>query len=450
MRDPDTRILLDSHDVDSAKKFLQPIKQAFQDKLFEEIHGSLRDKADWSQNSITIKREAILPQSSISLGGVDSSPTGEHYELIISDDLQDEKNSKSRDQIQKVIDRVKLYDNLLDQSGMAVIVGTRWAYGDLMEWLEEQRKEDERFGRPKRIFINKKHAYKKSEDGKFTEELEFPGLLTKEELSYARAQQGSYLFSCNYLVEPMSDEIAVFKKETFQYHELGRGNLPENSRVYMAIDTAGSGEKRFKGADYHGIVISAVSPAGDMYVLYSLKAHLSDQKLMEKIGELHTEYKPHEIAIEANFKRHQLKGWMQDEWKKAGKYIHFDELPKSQVKKEDRIQGVSPRFELGKVYFRKNMTELEDELLQFPKGAHDDLADAFAYTWHMADVPNEKGHELWYMQKDWALTGAFQPTEKMPKPPDPTSIAVWQIEHEERKYKTRNSRNRFRAASRGL
>ena len=40
---------------------------------------------------------------------------------------------------------------------------------------------------------------------------------------------------------------------------------------------------------------------------------------------------------------------------------------------------MQPRYVVGKVFHKKWMTDLEVELLQFPKSPHDDLADALAY-----------------------------------------------------------------------
>lgn len=41
--------------------------------------------------------------------------------------------------------------------------------------------------------------------------------------------------------------------------------------------------------------------------------------------------------------------------------------------------ALQPRFEAGMVKIRRSMTELEDELLRFPRGRHDDLIDALSY-----------------------------------------------------------------------
>ena len=47
--------------------------------------------------------------------------------------------------------------------------------------------------------------------------------------------------------------------------------------------------------------------------------------------------------------------------------------------KNPRIEGLLPRYESGSIYFLKTDTDIQDELIRFPKGVHDDLIDALAY-----------------------------------------------------------------------
>ena len=53
-----------------------------------------------------------------------------------------------------------------------------------------------------------------------------------------------------------------------------------------------------------------------------------------------------------------------------------------------RAQRLSRHFENGKVFMREYMTDLLDELLQFPAGAHDDQVDAFGFACDQAIYAN--------------------------------------------------------------
>ncbi len=63
--------------------------------------------------------------------GLETSLTGLHFDIIIDDDLVNDKNTSTKEQIQKVIDVYNDSFNLLDRGGTHVVVGTRWSNRDL-------------------------------------------------------------------------------------------------------------------------------------------------------------------------------------------------------------------------------------------------------------------------------------------------------------------------------
>ena len=47
-------------------------------------------------------------------------------------------------------------------------------------------------------------------------------------------------------------------------------------------------------------------------------------------------------------------------------------------KKKDRLfEGLQPLFKAGAVHIKRSQTDLISELMDFPKGSHDDTIDAF-------------------------------------------------------------------------
>ena len=64
-------------------------------------------------------------------------------------------------------------------------------------------------------------------------------------------------------------------------------------------------------------------------------------------------------------------------------YFQVDEIKKMRGPngerrevKEARIRSLQPLFEQGLIEIRRDMTDLVDELLTFPRGKHDDLIDS--------------------------------------------------------------------------
>ncbi|MCH8055984.1 MAG: phage terminase large subunit [Deltaproteobacteria bacterium] len=58
--------------------------------------------------------------------------------------------------------------------------------------------------------------------------------------------------------------------------------------------------------------------------------------------------------------------------------------------KVTRTQSLQALYSNGMVFIRKEHVELEDELLRFPKGEHDDLVDALAYAAGIMQEPKRK------------------------------------------------------------
>ena len=62
---------------------------------------------------------------------------GQHYSVIIADDLSSLDNSLTKEQREKVINHWRLYISLLDPGGTIVVVGTRYSAGDIVAHIIE-------------------------------------------------------------------------------------------------------------------------------------------------------------------------------------------------------------------------------------------------------------------------------------------------------------------------
>jgi len=61
--------------------------------------------------------------------------------------------------------------------------------------------------------------------------------------------------------------------------------------------------------------------------------------------------------------------------------------PDSNTSKNTRIGGLVPRFEWGRLFLAQGLEDLEMELFNFPRGAHDDLIDSLSYIERIAYTP---------------------------------------------------------------
>ena len=76
-----------------------------------------------------------------------------------------------------------------------------------------------------------------------------------------------------------------------------------------------------------------------------------------------------------------LRDYVYKRSKKEGKFLPGIEQGikgyGNQKKKDRLFEGLQPMFKAGAVHLKKNMHEFIGELLDFPKGSHDDTIDAF-------------------------------------------------------------------------
>ena len=141
LKNPNVRILITNAVWDLSRKFLGEIVGLITSKsLLPELFGQFDGKGSkFTQDSITIaqRTDGTLKDATITTAGVETSLTGGHYDIIIHDDLVEENNINTKEQIQKII---RFYQNgldLLDPGGIIIVVGTRWAAGDLYGHLIE-------------------------------------------------------------------------------------------------------------------------------------------------------------------------------------------------------------------------------------------------------------------------------------------------------------------------
>jgi hypothetical protein len=133
LRNPDYRILIRNAVWDQSRRFLGQIQGYLEDSKLPLIFGQFTSpKAIWTKEELEIRQRKIKKASpSIMTAGLETSLTGLHFDIIIDDDLVNDKNTSTKEQIQKVIDVYNDSFNLLDRGGIHVVVGTRWNVRDL-------------------------------------------------------------------------------------------------------------------------------------------------------------------------------------------------------------------------------------------------------------------------------------------------------------------------------
>lgn len=338
-----------------------------------QIWGDLSsDAPEWSQDRTRLAVNTTR-EPTVTAAGIDNNLVGGHYDIIIMDDVVNRDNVSTQDQIQKIIQRYRDSLDLLETNGQLIVIGTRWHDSDLYGWILDPGN-------------NTKASYetmiKQAYTGDIITGQDFealwPGKFSLEELHRRLREEGWAHFSSQYLNNPVPEEDAVFKRSWFQYFESGdlAGKIFNR---FLLIDPAISLSKE---ADYTALVVVGQDQFGYIYLLDIVRKKLSPNDIINEIFHLRDRWNLSDIAIEQVAFQKTLAYSMREDERFKKRPFHITELKPGDRSKDQRIKGLQPLYENGKILHNKllaNNIYLEDELVRFPRSTHDDIIDALSY-----------------------------------------------------------------------
>lgn len=378
LQNPDVRILIASETLNQAQKFLSEIKGHFESERFQLYYGDLRKDVGWKEGEITVSsRKANKKEPTISTAGIDVTRTGMHYDLIIVDDPHSQKNITNAEQIDQVKNWYRLLLSMLEPTGHILLIGTRWDFQDLYSMIEKELSDD--------YDIMIESAIKNGI-------LFYPKRLTQEFLDEQRKEQGEYIFSSQYLLNPIPSSLQVFREKDIRFYE----EVPDDLTVFMACDPSLTEEEKEKG-DYTAIVVVGIDKSNNWYLLDVVNEHLSPDRINQTLFELYRKWGPLKIGIESVVFSKLLKPAFEKYVWEKGFHPFVEELKSGGRAKELRIKSLQPLYEQGKIYMPKPdfinndvWAVLYSQLLHFPKDQHDDIIDSLAYISQMAHFRKEE------------------------------------------------------------
>ncbi|MBI2069440.1 MAG: phage terminase large subunit [Elusimicrobia bacterium] len=361
-QDQNLRVLIVNETLDQARKFLGQIKDHILfNEIFRERYGAWDMAATkWTENSVVIPRTKILKEPSLACGGVLGNLVSLHNDLIILDDPVSNNNSLTphmRDKLLGWFTNVIL--PALEPDGQLILVGTRWQAQDLYGHILESPG----FSHWAKIVQS---AEWRDEEGSRC--LLFPERFTPEKLDQLKGAMGTASYYCQMLNDVSGQEGSDFKIEWLR---AGRYvERPKDANIYIGVDlAAGSDESHSKFAY---AVIAIPKGEKDAYVLDAQKMSIKFPEQVKTIKMLHRVHKPTIMGIEANaYQQSMLQVLRVDE---ETARLNIKGIT-TQGDKQRRIRGLAVLFENGAIRLPNDLTDLETELLHFPKG-NDDLLDA--------------------------------------------------------------------------
>ena len=388
VKDPSIRILIANATYEMSVSFLGEIKKHLKyNEDLKSIFGSLADDpVRWAENMITLqsaKESFGRKEANITTYGMGGNLVSQHYDLMIFDDLVNGDNTMTLEQLEKTKRFYREAQSLLEPNGSQIILGTRWHDRDLYGWLLDK---DNGMVQMFETFI--KPSYEGSLDDEANLKILWPEKFSAKYLKSLRADQGPYLFACNFQNNPVPDQDATFRRDWFRYYDKTdmKGKIVNR---FMAVDPAISLEKE---ADYTGIVIVGINEFDDWFIEEIVRVRTTPDNLINLIFSLNEQWHPQSIGIEDVAFQKILQYQIREEMKRRNRFLPIRELRPEARAKDYRIRGLQPLYANGKVYHCQDLMYneyLEDELTRFPRGKHDDIIDALSYILDIAFKPKQ-------------------------------------------------------------
>lgn len=189
-------------------------------------------------------------------------------------------------------------------------------------------------------------------------------------------------FYQEYFNEPLSDEDQKFRREMFRYfNALQWEDLKKKPhRIYTLVDPAISKKTT---ADFTAIVSVAVDYLNRIFVLEITRERLDPIETIKAIFAHYLKWQPLYVGIETTAYQKSLKYFLEQEKNREQSIVRSMQIVeiKPTIDKITKISKLQPFYAIASVYHNsddQNTPILEQELLRFPKGVHDDVADCLS------------------------------------------------------------------------
>lgn len=377
---PNVRILVMTGTLQLAQRMIQECKAHFQYNgklrhLFPEYCPQDRGKDDFgttAEFTSPARTDWRLREPTVSISTIDSIKAGSHYDIIKCDDLVNELNVNTREQLEATIRAFHYTTPILEPYGYRDVIGTRYAFDDLYGTILDGDTAGWK------VHIRPAWMAHTPKGGATTYEVLFP-----ERFPLAKLQsfqhEDAYLFNCQYLNRPIPGETQQFPPDLILTHTIPWTQVPKDLRIFIMWDL-GFSQKQY--ADWSVGAVGGFDGKGRIYILNLIRGRYMPHELVNAILTATHRYKPLTHGIEEAggsrllepalyMRAHDLRMHVPVEWIKVS--------PKKT--KVERISALQALFKQDKLFISAgcdNQTDLMNEFTRFPKYSHDDIPDAIA------------------------------------------------------------------------
>lgn len=227
--------------------------------------------------------------------------------------------------------------------------------------------------------------------------------------SYAQRGQLANFFM-EYMNDPMPSEGASFRSEYFQYFD----DLPSVSDPYvehemvaeMFVDLGGGGLKRTSD-DTAMMAVVTDRMTGKVYVedYVAERMGVDTDRILTTLFRLAEKHDCGKLFLEKTAATNMLVSALERKIAASRKKLRVELITPTRGSgdrrgnmsdgKFQRIAALEAPFKMGEIKMRRWMTKLQEQLLAFPRGQHDDLLDCLAYAYMYAKKQRKNSKQQW-------------------------------------------------------
>lgn len=226
-----------------------------------------------------------------------------------------------------------------------------------------------------------------------------------ESLETLRRVMSPLFFSGQIMNDPVADELIEFKRDWVQRFE----RTPELMAMLREAPKVLSVDPAFRlnqTNDFSGLVVVARGKDGFIYVMEAKQMKVNPAQLIEEIFRLVDAYKPVKVLVETVADQIMLLDLLRNKMRDSGKFFTIEETKTSTNEtKTMRIRGLIPYYANGQILHAHGLSDLEGQLLEFPRGIHDDIIDALAahqHDWKITKTEKQREQEKPYTWNWWS------------------------------------------------
>lgn len=375
---------------ENAENFSDDFREALKEcKLLHDIFSDDLDPERGKYSKWT-KWTVRLQWCRFQVASLDTKQVSRHHQIIINDDLSNDDNAYSKKERESVKRKWKYQKSILTKYkkkkiGLEIDVGTPFHSKDIISYIMHEIETYDKFILPFAVKEDGKTGNLKRRDGYLT----FPEMFTWEDFDDKLKEQGISIFNTQYCLRVLEEASRLCDPEWIEYFQYD----PENYFRILVCDPAGT---ETETNDPSAITICDFGEDGKIYVQYADQYWLTPVRLIKKLDQLTTAYKPDESYIEQEKYGIAIKDTIEYTASKFNlSFVSHKDKPQ-----EARVHQLKQWLETGRLLFRKGMDELINQILGYPDYEHDDLVVSLAYQLQVMDFPTSKIKRLSEPEED--------------------------------------------------